>query len=126
MMINRKSILTMGFAIFMLAVGFTYEAPAQRRVIVRRPTIVRSYVYRDPFWRSRYYGSGYYYGSPFYDSFYQSPYERYREQQYYLQNDLRGNERELAEHLRKYRRDGVITAKERRELDDDIRDVQRS
>jgi hypothetical protein len=118
-----KKILTIFFAMFMLAVGFTYEASAQRRVVVRRPVIVRNYVYADPFWRARYYG----YGSPYYNSFYyQSPYERYREQQYYLERDLAGNQRELAEHQRKYRADGVITAKERRELEDDIKDVRNS
>ena len=120
---NGKKILTIFFAMFMLGVGFTYEASAQRRVVIRRPVVVRSYVYRDPFWRTRYYG----YGSPYYDSFYyQSPYERYREQQYYLQRELVGNQRELAEHQRKYRADGVITAKEQRELQDDINDVRKS
>src|SRR4051794_3822129 len=117
-----KKILTIFFAMFMLGVGFTYEASAQRRVYVRRPAIVRSYVYRDPFWRTRYYG----YGSPYYDSFYYSPYQRYQEERYYLERDLAGNQRELAEHQRKYRADGVITAKERRELEDDIKDVRNS
>ena len=120
-----KKILTIAFAMFMLAVGFTYEASAQRRrvvTVVQRPVIVRNYVYRDPFWRSRYYGY-----SPFYDSYYyQSPYQRYQEQRYYLQRELAGNQRELAEHQRKYRADGVITAKERRELEDDIKDVRES
>ena len=118
---NGKKFLTIFFAMFMLAVGFTYEASAQRRVVIRRPVIVRSYVYRDPFWRSRYYGSPYYY-----DSFYASPYQRYQEQRYYLERDLAGNQRELAEHQRKYRADGVITAKEARELQDDINDVRKS
>src|SRR5215203_4125170 len=121
-----KKLLIIAFAMFMLAVGFTYEASAQRRrvVTVQRPVVVRSYVYRDPFWRSRYYGYGY---SPFYDSYYyQSPYQRYQEQRYYLQRELAGNQRELAEHQRKYRADGVITAKERRELEDDIKDVRKS
>ena len=119
---NGKKFLTIVFAMFMLAVGFTYEASAQRRVVIRRPVIVRSYVYRDPFWRSRYYG----YGSPYYDSFYQSPYQRYQEERYYAERDLAGNQRELAEHQRKYRADGVITAKEARELEDDIKDVRKS
>ncbi|PYS98535.1 MAG: hypothetical protein DMF63_15530 [Acidobacteria bacterium] len=117
---NGKKILTIVFAMFMLAVGFTYEASAQRRVVIRRPVVVRSYVYRDPFWRSRYYGS------PYYDSFYQSPYQRYQEERYYLRSRVAGNERELLEHQRKYRADGVITAKEARELQDDIKDVQNS
>ena len=106
--------------IFMLGVGFVYEASAQRRIVtVRRPVIVRSYIYRDPFWRSRYY-------SGFYDPYYYSPYLRHQEQRYYLERELAGNRRELSEHLRKYRADGVITAKEQRELDDDYRDVRRS
>jgi hypothetical protein len=113
-----KKFLTIIFAMFLLAVGLTYEASAQRRV-VRRPVIVRTYIYRDPFWRSRYY-------DPFYSSYYRSPYMRYQEERYRLQRELTGNQRELSEHLRKYRADGVITAKEQRELDDDYRDVRRS
>jgi hypothetical protein len=116
----RNKILTIAFAMFMIGVGFTFEASAQRRVVyVRRPVVVRSYVYRDPFWYSRYY-------DPFYSSYYYDPYRQAREQQYYLQSRVAGNERELQKHLQKYRADGVITAKERRELDDDIRDVQKS
>lgn len=113
----RNKILTIAFALFLLSAGFVYETSAQSRIrVIRRPVIVRSYVYRDPFWRSRYYGYGYY--DPFYSS-----YLRQQEQRYYLERDLEGNRRELAEHLRKYRADGVITAKERRELEDDYKDV---
>ena len=119
---NGKRFLTIFFAMFMLVGGFTYEASAQRRVVIRRPVVVRSYVYRDPFWRSHYYG----YGSPYYDSFYLSPYQRYQEERYYAERELAGNQRELAEHQRKYRADGVITAKEARELEDDIKDVRKS
>lgn len=116
----RNKILAIAFAMFMIGVGFTYEANAQRRVVyVRRPVVVRSYVYRDPFWYSRYY-------DPFYSSYYYNPYLRAQEERYYAQQRLSGDERELQKHLRKYRADGVITAKEQRELDDDIRDVQRS
>src|SRR5687768_8163521 len=119
----RKKFLTIAFAMFMLAVGFTYEASAQTRriVTVQRPVIVRQYVYRDPFWRARSWGY-----DPFYDSYYRSPYQRYQEQRFYLERELAGNRRELAEHQRKYRADGVITAKERRELNDDIKDVRNS
>lgn len=112
----RNKILTLVYAAFMLTAGFVYEASAQSRyVYVRRPVIVRSYVYRDPFWYSRYY-----------DSYYSNPYYREMERRYYLRRDLAGNERELAEHLKKYRADGVITTKERRELEDDYKDVQNS
>jgi hypothetical protein len=113
---GSKKILTIAFAMFLLMVGVVYEASAQsRRVVVRRPVIVRSYVYRDPFWYSRYYYD------PFYDPYYQA-----RQQRYYLENRVAGNTRELQEHLRKYRADGVITAKERRELEDDYKDVAES
>lgn len=118
---NYKRILILVVAMFMLSIGFVYEASAQRRgrsVTVRRPVIVRHYGYRDPFWRSRYYG--------YYDPYFNSPYLRHQEQQYYLQSDLAGNRRELAEHRRKYQADGVITEKERRELEDDVKDVRNS
>lgn len=111
-----KKIFLVAFAVFMLSAGLVYEASAQRRVVaVRRPIIVRNYIYRDPFWYSRYN-----------DPFYYSPYLRAQEQRYYLERELVGNRRELAEHQRKYRADGVITDKEARELEDDIRDVRRS
>lgn len=109
-----KQLFITAVAAIMLGAGLVYEASAQRRV-VRRPIIVRTYVYRDPFWYSRYY-----------DPYYYSPYRRYAEQRYYLERDLEGNRRELAKHLRKYRADGVITAKERRELEDDYKDVRES
>jgi len=119
-----KKILTIIFAVLVLSAGLVLEASAQRRGVyiqrtTSRPVIVRRYIYRDPFWRSRYY-------SGFYDPFYYSPYLRHQEQRYYLQRELAGNRRELAEHQRKYRADGVITAKEQRELEDDYRDVSRS
>src|SRR5688572_20724888 len=118
-----KKFLTAAFAAFILSAGLVYEASAQtRRVVrIRRPVIVRNYVYRDPFWQTRYWGY-----SPYYDPYYYSPYMRYQEQRFYLERELAGNRRELAEHQRKYRADGVITAKERRELQDDIEDVQES
>ena len=116
-----KKFLTIAFAMFMLAAGFAYQAEAQTVRVIRRPVIVRNYVYRDPFWRTRYRSY-----SPLYDSYYSSPYLRFQEQRFALQSELAGNQRELEKHLRKYRADGVITAKERNELDDDYRDVQRA
>lgn len=118
MKLSRK-IFTLGFGMFLLAAGFVYEASAQRRVVtIRRPVIVRQYVYRDPFWRTRYYDP--------YHSYYYSPYLRYQDEKFRLEQELAGNRRELNEHLRKYRADGVITAKEQRELDDDYKDVRNS
>ena len=112
---KSRKILTLGLAMLMLSAGFVYEASGQTRRVIRRPVIVRQYIYRDPFWRTRYY-----------DPYYYSPYLRYQEERYRLEQELAGNRRELNEHLRKYRADGVITAKEQRELDDDYKDVRES
>jgi hypothetical protein len=131
-----RKILTLFFAMFMIAGGLVVSAEAQRRGgvtvtrSVNRPVVVRRY-YRtyDPFYRSRYWGSPYYSGfgySGFYDPYYYSPYLQYKDQQVRLAQELAGNRRELNEHLRKYRADGVITAKEQRELDDDYKDVRNS
>lgn len=117
----KKKILTAAFVMLFLGAGAVYEASAQRRVVtVRRPVIVTTYGYYNPYYRTRYYYD------PFYDPYYYSPYLRAQEQRYYLEQRLAGNRRELNEHLRKYRADGVITAKERRELDDDYKDVRES
>lgn len=130
MTFSRK-FLTLIFAMFMLAGGLVVSAEAQTRrggvTVTRttnRPVVVRRY-YRNPYWGSRYWGYSRYY-DPFYDPYYYSPYLRYQDQKVRLQNELAGNRRELAEHLRKYRADGVITAKEQRELDDDRKDVRNS
>jgi hypothetical protein len=119
------------FTMFVVAAGFVINADAQTRrsgVTVTstrtQPIVVRRVVYRDPFWRSRYWGRRYY--DPFYDPYYYSPYLQYKDQETRLRQELAGNRRELAQHLRKYRADGVLTDKERRELDDDYRDVARS
>lgn len=123
------------FALFMFAGGLAIDASAQRRggqaVVVRpirRPVVHRRYIYRDPFWRTRYAWNPYwgYWGYYYYDSFWQSPYDYYLEQRYYLERELAGNRRELQKHQQEYRADGIITEKEQRELDDDYKDVQRS
>jgi hypothetical protein len=120
MNINLKKIVATVSVTFMLALVFIPDVFGQRRgrKVVRKPVIVRQYVYYDPFWQSRYWG---HYGPYAYN-----PYYRYRDQRYRLERELAGNERELAKHLRKYNADGVITAKERRELDDDFKDVRES
>jgi hypothetical protein len=51
---------------------------------------------------------------------------QYKDQETRLRQELAGNRRELNEHLSKYRADGVITDKERRELADDRKDVANS
>ena len=99
------------------------SASAQTRTTVQRPIVVRTVVYRRPYY-NRYWGSRFY--DPFYSSYYYSPYLRIKEQEYILRSELAGNRRELQQHLKKYRADGVITAKEQRELADDRKDVANS
>jgi hypothetical protein len=109
--------LTLIFAMFLFIGIAATDASAQRRGGRRiyRPVIVRQYYY-NPYW---------YLDSWRYDSFY-NPYLSERRQRYYLQNELCGNREELRKHLEKYNADGIITAKEREELNDDYRDVRRS
>lgn len=126
-----SKILTLIFSMFVIVGGLAVSASAQRSGSVTvqrtttRPVVVRRVIYRDPFWRSRYWGYSRFY-DPFYDPYYYSPYLRYQDQKIRLQNELAGNRRELAQHLSKYRADGVITAKEERELADDRKDVRNS
>ena len=123
----RSKFLSLIFAMFVVVGGFAVSsASAQTRsggTTAQRPIVVCTVVYRRPyynrFWRSRFY-------DPFYDSYYRSPYLRVKDQEYSLRSELAGNRRELAQHLEKYRADGVITAKEQRELDDDYKDVANS
>ena len=127
---RSRKILTLVFTMFVAAAGFVISVDAQTRrgVTVTRtrsqPVVVRRVAYRDPFWRSRYWGRRYY--DPFYDPYYYSPYLQYKDQETRLRQELAGNRRELAEHLSKYRADGVLTDKERRELEDDRKDVANS
>ena len=87
--------------------------------VIRRPVVVRQYYVRpDPFWYRNYWG--------FYDPYFYDPYLEARRQQYYLERELSGNREELRKHLQKYRADGVITAKERAELADDYRDIEKA
>lgn len=127
-----QKLLTLVFAAVLFIGAMAVNASAQTRRgarIVNRPVIVRTYVGR-PYYRPYYYGynrfwnRGFY--DPFYDPYFYDPYLRAQRQRYYLEQELRGNERELRQHLEKYNRDGVITAKERRELDDDYRDVAKA
>ena len=112
----KKLFLTLVFAFIFLAGAFVSSSEAQhRRIIVHRPVYVR------PYW-----GFHRYYYDPFWADAYKTPYERYQEERWYAQRELAGNQRELAKHREKYRRDGVITDKERRELDDDVRDVAKA
>jgi hypothetical protein len=115
----RNVFLTLVFAVFLSAGAFVSSTEAQVRRVVR-PVVVYRPIYARPYWGYRRYYD------PFYSSFYQTPYERYQEERYYALRELAGNQRELAEHRAKYSRDGVITAKEQRELADDVRDVAKA
>ena len=123
----RSKFLSLIFAMFVVIGGLAVSsASAQSRgsgTTAQRPIVVRTVVYRRPYY-NRYWGSRFY--DPFYDSYYYSPYLRVKDQEYRLRSELAGNRRELQKHLEKYRADGVITAKERRELDDDYKDVANS
>ena len=123
----RSKFLSLIFAMFVVIGGLAVSsASAQSRgsgTTAQRPIVVRTVVYRRPYY-NRYWGSRFY--DPFYDSYYYSPYLRVKDQEYRLRSELAGNRRELAKHLEKYRADGVITAKEQRELNDDYKDVANS
>lgn len=117
-------LFTLFFVAFLFIGAAAISTSAQRRGTVRvyrRPVVVRPYYYYSPFSYWNYWGNPYFGDPYFYD-----PYLNARRQRYYLQEELRGNKRELQKHLEKYKADGVITAKERRELDDDYRDVERA
>ena len=113
--------LTMVFAIVLLTgiSAISTSAQTRRGRVIRRPVIVRQYYY-NPYWSRNYWGYDYY------DPYFYDPYYSARRQKYYLENELRGNRRELQKHLEKYNADGVLTAKEREELADDYRDVEKA
>lgn len=127
---GRKLIVS-AFAILMFAGALAINASAQTggRVVIRRvkvrPVAVRHYA--SPYWGySNYWGDPYWGYSSFYNPYWNNPYLRYQEQKYYLQRELRSNQRELQKHQQKYSVDGYISPKERKELDDNISDVQKS
>jgi hypothetical protein len=115
--------LTLIFAIVLLTGISAISVSAQRRGggrIIRRPVIVRNYYVPNPYWYRNYWGYGYY------DPYFYDPYLQARQQKYYLERELSGNRAELRKHLEKYNADGVITAKERAELADDYRDIEKA
>lgn len=127
-----KNILTIAFAIVLFIGSSVLSTPAQRVTggrISQRPVVVQRYVRVRPyygysrFWNPWYnsFGFGGYYDPYFYD-----PYLRQQREKYNLQKELSGNRKELRKHLEKYNADGVITAKEKKELDDDYKDVAKA
>jgi hypothetical protein len=121
---HSHEFLTLVLAAVLFIGAMVADASAQTRRggrVINRPVVVRTYVARP------YLYSPYYYGYNRFSRFgYYDPYLRAQRQRYYLEQELRGNERELRQHLEKYNHDGVITAKEREELDDDYRDVAKA
>ena len=116
-----RKFLTLIFAMVLLIGATAVTASAQRRGgrVIKRPVIVRNYYIRpNPFWYWNSWGDPYYY--------YYDPYYSINRQRYSLERELRGNREELRKHLEKYNADGVLSAKEREELDDDRRDVARA
>lgn len=121
-----KRAIISAFAVLMFDGALALDVSAQSRgTVAQRPVIVRRAIVRRPFWGHRPYWRSRFH-DPFYDPYYYSPYLRYQDQKYRMESEVRGNERELREHQEKYRADGVITAKERRELEDDVKDVRES
>jgi len=115
----KNLFLTLVFALFLVGGAFFTNASAQRRVVVYRPVYTRPYLgwgwgfhrgYYDPFWADMY----------------KTPYERYLEERYYAQSAVNHDQKVLAEHREKYGRDGILTDKERRKLQDDIKDLAKS
>ena len=111
----KKLFLTLVFALFLTGGAFFTNASAQRRVFIHRP------VYSRPF-----FGFRHFYYDPFWADMYKSPYEQYLEERYYAQNAVAHDQKVLAEHREKYGRDGILTDKERRKLQDDIKDLAKS
>jgi hypothetical protein len=115
----KNLFLTLVFALFLVGGAFFTSASAQhRRVIVYRP------VYTRPFFGG--WGFHRHYYDPFWGDMYRSPYEQYLEDRYYAQNAVAHDQKVLAEHREKYGRDGFLTDKERRKLQDDIKDLAKS
>src|SRR5438128_2156583 len=87
-----KVILTIAFSLLMLGGAFATSTQAQRLVVVRpvvRPVYVRPYF--GHYWGWRYY-------DPFWADMYKTPYERYQEERYYAQSNLRDKEKDLRKH----------------------------
>lgn len=122
----KKKIFSLVFGGLLVGSGLVLDASAQRtsgvsvQRVTKRPTTVRRVYYRDPFWRTRGWGYG------FYAPFWGSPYmydNRSRKER--LQDELASNRRDLRKSAEKYRKDGVITEKEQRKLNDKQEDVRK-
>ncbi|MGE3466820.1 MAG: hypothetical protein AB7J13_07785 [Pyrinomonadaceae bacterium] len=99
--------------LFLVVAGLAVTASAQDQK-PDRPAVVKYYWVPDPFWRSRWY-------DPFYDDRFYSydPYLQYRREKFYKQEKVSEEAEELQKERRKARRDGVITAEEREEINEE-------
>jgi len=52
---------------------------------------------------------------------YETPYQRYQEERYYAESNLRDKQKDLRKHREKYARDGYLTPKEQEKLAKDQR-----
>ena len=110
--------------------GLAVNAAAQTRRGVRigaaRPSFGRVNG-AHPLFHRPYYGSGRFcnrgFSDPLFDSYNYDGYYNARRQDYRLRDKLKGDQNELDKHLEKYNCDGVITAAERKKLNDDYRDI---
>lgn len=110
-----KTIPTSIFAMILLIGIGTITVSAQEQSKDKpseRPVVV--YYYYDPFMA---------WDRWWYDPYRNDPFLRERRELYYHREAVRDARSELNEHLREYKEDGVITAEERRELDDDYADL---
>jgi hypothetical protein len=104
----KRSAMILSLLLVMFG-AMTVSTQAQRR---HRAVII----YNHPFW----------YDSFGYNPYFYDPYYQERQQRYYLENRVQGNQNELEKHKQKYYADGVLTDKERRELADDEKDYNNS
>lgn len=111
---STKKLAIVFSVIFLFLTGLVVTSEAQTRggrVIYRRPVIVRSYY--NP-WYSGWYGGGFY--DPWYDPYLYDPYLRTQRERWYKEKDVKDAAKKLREDNEKYRKDGVLTAKEQEKL----------
>lgn len=112
-LIKKLTIFSASFVL--IFAGLAVNAAAQEKEMKSdRPVAVRYYWVPDPFWHSRWY-------DPFYDNRYSyyDPYLQYRREKFSKQDKVREEAEELQEERRKARRDGVISADEREDINEE-------
>jgi hypothetical protein len=110
-----KAILISAFALIVfISIGAVRVSAQEREKRGDRPIVI---YYYDPFWS----WNRWQYDS--YDPYFYDPYLRERRQVYYLREEVRDARSDLKEHMDEYNSDGIITADERRELNEDYGDL---